>query len=401
MKKFLLPVIGLLVAILAPIIVVVVLAQDDAPSVTRDGVAAGGGERTSEGNLITLTDVIGLAAVGHSNGGNLDLFAGRVWLGGIPPSVTTDPATDIGPHTATLNATLDDMGSAGTVTVSFQYGTLSGSYPHKETAVESPMTGTGTFYVNIDNLLDNKTYYYRAAAIGDGFDYGGEMSFTTLNAPAVIYVDINASGNDDGTSWDDAYNNLQSALFRASDGDELWVASGTYTPVRAGSPGQRTDSFQIKAGVSLYGGFNGTEGNRTECNWALNKTVLSGDIGVLGNNTDNCYHIVSGSGVGGSATVLDGFTITGGNANGTEVGDLNIGGGVYLNNGSPVMGKRLARIARAVMEVFPVIKLPVHFEDMIGPLERNHLIWPGADEKRQRRIKGFEVEKMNGIFQFT
>jgi hypothetical protein len=76
----------------------------------------------------------------------------------------------------------------------------------------------------------------------------------------------------------------------------------------------RTATFQMKSGVALYGGFSGTETARNQRDWAANVTILSGDIGAEGDNSDNSYHVVTANNTDASA-VLDGFTISGGNAN--------------------------------------------------------------------------------------
>ena len=70
----------------------------------------------------------------------------------------------------------------------------------------------------------------------------------------AIYVNLNASGSGDGSSWDNAFTNLESALAAANSGDEIWVAKGTYKPGDT-----REDSFQLKDGGSIYGGFAATE----------------------------------------------------------------------------------------------------------------------------------------------
>jgi len=85
---------------------------------------------------------------------------------------------------------------------------------------------------------------------------------------AVIrYVNADATGNNNGSSWTDAYTDLQSALVAAQTGDEIWVAKGTYKPT---SGSDRTATFQLKNGVVLYGGFAGTESDRAQRNFNTN-----------------------------------------------------------------------------------------------------------------------------------
>ena len=142
-------------------------------------------------------------------------------------------------------------------------------------------------------------------------------------AATVWYVKWDATGADDGTSWGDAFTDLQSALSATSGDDEIWVAEGTYTPGT-----DRTATFQLSNGVALYGGFAGTETARSQRDWAAHPTVLSGDLAGNDNSnvvcdeptrTDNSYHVVfTGS---GTDAVLDGFTVSGGNGGG--------GGGMY------------------------------------------------------------------------
>ncbi len=155
----------------------------------------------------------------------------------------------------------------------------------------------------------------------------------------VIYVDSTASGAEDGTSWADAYTELQSALLSAPPaGTQVWVAAGTYYPVSNPSdpPTQldKSATFQLLDGVSVYGGFAGTEGALDERDPSVNVTILSGDIGVPANNDDNIYHVVTGSGTDSTA-VLDGFTITSGNAT-EDAAELN-GGGILNVGGSPTI----------------------------------------------------------------
>jgi len=110
---------------------------------------------------------------------------------------------------------------------------------------------------------------------------------------ANIYVKHNASGANNGTSWADAYTDLQTAITNAVSGDHIWVAAGTYKPTATAS---RDIYFEIPNGVELYGGFAGTEtdtSQRTDYGaGGANETILSGDIGTQDDNTDNSYHVV-------------------------------------------------------------------------------------------------------------
>jgi hypothetical protein len=146
---------------------------------------------------------------------------------------------------------------------------------------------------------------------------------------AVIYVDVDANGNDDGTSWTDAYNDLQDGLDDANSADEIWVAEGTYKPTDGAS---RTVYFELVSGLGVYGGFDATETARSERDWTTNETILSGDVdddGVL--DSGNSYHVVLAYDCN-SSTVLDGFTITMGYANGS--GDPGGGGGIRMEDSS-------------------------------------------------------------------
>ncbi len=153
-------------------------------------------------------------------------------------------------------------------------------------------------------------------------------------AAAVVYVNASATGANDGSSWANAYTSLQSALTAAVSTDEIWVAAGTYKPTTTTTRGF---AFPLKDGVGVYGGFAGTETARSQRNTAINVTILSGDIGAVGVASDNSYHVVTADSSVTPTGVLDGFTITAGNANGADPD--NRGGGMWVNGGKPTISQ--------------------------------------------------------------
>ena len=121
----------------------------------------------------------------------------------------------------------------------------------------------------------------------------------------IIYVNQNATGNGDGTSWENAFPDLQSALEVAKAENEIWVAQGTYYPTDGSD---REATFTITDSVKVYGGFAGGETELSQRDWFNNPTVLSGNIGNPEDETDNSYNVVT-LGNGSFFTLLDGFTV--------------------------------------------------------------------------------------------
>jgi len=167
------------------------------------------------------------------------------------------------------------------------------------------------------------------------------LLFAQFASGQVIYVDINAPGpTHDGSSWTNAYNYLQDALTDANvSGDDIWVAQGIYKPdANTTNPtgnGDRCATFQLLNGVALKGGYAGFgQPDPNARNIELFETILSGDINTPDVDTDNSYHVVTGSGVDANA-IVNGFTITHGNADGSEPDDK--GGGMFNNSGNPMV----------------------------------------------------------------
>ena len=169
----------------------------------------------------------------------------------------------------------------------------------------------------------------------------------------ILHVKPGEAG--DCYSWDTACE-LQAALALAEAGDKVWVAAGTYKPTTGTD---RTATFLLESGVAIYGGFAGTETSLAERDWETNLTTLSGEIGVQDDAADNSYHVVTANSAN-TATILDGFTISGGNANGVTVqgqgggmrisfadiilsnitfssNSANFGGGLYSINSNPTL----------------------------------------------------------------
>ncbi|MHC5212376.1 MAG: choice-of-anchor Q domain-containing protein [Planctomycetota bacterium] len=159
-----------------------------------------------------------------------------------------------------------------------------------------------------------------------------------VSSAGVIHVDASVVGGAaDGSSWADAFPELQSALAVAAASDDIWVAEGTYRPdydTSSGThSGNRGATFRLSNGVRLLGGFpaGGGDGTLAARDLSLHSSVLSGDIGVPGDTTDNSYHVVTGNSTDASA-VIDGFVIRDGRADG--MGTDRQGGGMELRGGS-------------------------------------------------------------------
>ncbi len=143
-----------------------------------------------------------------------------------------------------------------------------------------------------------------------------------LHAQTIWFVQQSATGTNSGTSWSNAFTDLQTALATANNGDAIWVAKGTYTPTNSND---QTISFRMRNGVKMYGGFGGSETTLSERNWTQNTTILSGNIGAVDTRLDNSLHVVTAFSVN-SNSVLDGFTIS----DGYNTDDL--GGGMLVSD---------------------------------------------------------------------
>ncbi len=157
------------------------------------------------------------------------------------------------------------------------------------------------------------------------------MCETTSGFDYLIHY-VKPGGDGNCLSWETACD-LQTALSKVP--DQIWAAAGVYKPT---STGDREVSFELESGVKIFGGFPPDGGGWETRDWELNLTTLSGDIGTKGDPSDNSFHVVSADRVNQLA-VLDGFTITGGNADEYIVTDdpNSSGGGMYNLDSSPTL----------------------------------------------------------------
>ena len=177
----------------------------------------------------------------------------------------------------------------------------------------------------------------------------------TSFAGQIIYVDIDANGLNNGSSWTDAYNYLQDAIATATVGDEILVAQGIYKPDKGigVTLGDRRASFHLKSGVTIKGGYTGFgEPEPDTRDVGLFQTILSGDLNgddvevndpcdLLNEPSryDNSSHVVIGSNTDETA-VIDGFTISAGHLlvpPHMDGGDPSGGAGMYISSGSPTV----------------------------------------------------------------
>ena len=168
------------------------------------------------------------------------------------------------------------------------------------------------------------------------FVAGTLIAPSAASAQTTWYVDDDATSNGVGATWSTAFRYAQDALDIATNGDEIRVAQGTYRPdedaANTNGTGNRSATFQLLVGVELKGGYAGIGAPDPDLrDLDSNASILSGDIGSDGDTSDNSYHVVTGA----DNATIDGFSITGGKADGTKPDDR--GGGMYNESASPTV----------------------------------------------------------------
>ncbi|WP_417354156.1 T9SS type A sorting domain-containing protein [Flavobacterium sp.] len=179
--------------------------------------------------------------------------------------------------------------------------------------------------------------------MGVFIDIGAYENTIVPDVNGILYVREGATGQ--GSSWDDASGDLQ-AMIDAPGVQQIWMGAGTYKPIRAMLDrfvidyDNRDNSFYLNKELKIYGGFPSGNPSFDERDWNTNVTVLSGDIGVQGDASDNSYNVMVVQGLWidsklSPEAVVDGLTITDGFAN----GGINGGFGITRFNGAGIFNQ--------------------------------------------------------------
>ncbi|HEX4824274.1 MAG TPA: MopE-related protein [Candidatus Polarisedimenticolaceae bacterium] len=153
----------------------------------------------------------------------------------------------------------------------------------------------------------------------------------------VYYVDSTAAGLNNGTSWANAFKELNEAIKLATPGARILIAEGTYLPdwntFTHVHSGDRTGAFLLKNGVTMLGGYPHGGGTRDP---QAHVSILSGNIGSAATSGDNSYNVVSAAATIDDSAVLDGFTVSFGHADGPTV-PYERGAGILILGGYPTL----------------------------------------------------------------
>lgn len=291
-------------------------------------------------------------------------------------------------------------------------------------AGNSPSLNTGNNYV--ENLpefdLDGNDRIICSAV-----DMGAYETF--MSECDVIHVkwDVGIAPEDqDGDGWLSAYDNLQSALDVAEDGDQIWIAAGTYKPSTSGlkseedlleylelfepellsqyksnqdplnelknDPTRKT--FNLNKNIAIYGGFEGNETNIDQRVQNTNETILSGNIDDPNSHLDNCKSVIRV--VRPTATpLIDGLSIS--DSYNYSGGSINIAFASFFINNCKIKSNQNSGI-----KVFYDSELTIQNSEVSNNTTTSH----GAGVRVYRstllmnncRLEGNSSEKTGGAF---
>ncbi|MBU2920582.1 T9SS type A sorting domain-containing protein [Winogradskyella psychrotolerans] len=171
-----------------------------------------------------------------------------------------------------------------------------------------------------------------------GWTIDNQTSYSENCIPAVYYVDANATGANDGSSWTDAFTNVTDALALTNLNDAVWVAKGTYTLADKNTP------ISVNTNeVDIIGGFAGTETTIADRDFTAihttNATIFTGDINgddidgdFSSNKTDNAERLfeVTVSDVTFDGIIFENIYDT------SQSGGVNENGVIFIPNSSSI-----------------------------------------------------------------
>lgn len=206
------------------------------------------------------------------------------------------------------------------------YGQLSGdttveftfSFDDHSLNIGSNSVNAYAFKSGVWERMDTKVSSQQMAVINVGEP---ALIILTLKDNVLLVNAAATSPSPDGKTWTTAFPTLTQAIAAAGSRAEIWVAQGTYY---AGT--SRNESFELKEIMNIIGGYSGTNNYYFDRDPEKYKTILSGDIGVAGNETDNTLHIIKCS----WENTIDGFTICDGYAD-MSTPWYNTGAGILIN----------------------------------------------------------------------
>ncbi|MEM6297147.1 MAG: choice-of-anchor Q domain-containing protein [Bacteroidota bacterium] len=314
------------------------------------------------GSSVSVTKATDIAGNVRIQGAAVDMGAYESTPTPLPELNFTVTQTDFGGQTAGSSTTLSyTITNSGSATLNLA-GITSDNSPVFEVQNIPTMISVGAS-ASFDVVFTPNTGGVSTAEITiTSNDCDPTLSFSvsgTATSPARDFY-VKASGGNDsngGTSFSDAYATLQKALEEAEAteaGSKIYVAAGTYKPTHrynastgmslgVGSGTDRDQVFRILSATSIYGGFAAsslgtvTQADIDNRDFTTNETILSGDFNgddmlvgtgaslTISQNTENAYHVLLTYNVS-ATTLIDGFTVRGGYADGFSFPAMHGGG---------------------------------------------------------------------------
>ena len=242
--------------------------------------------------------------------------------------VSTSEATEIFDSSAKLSGKVIEDNDLQVSAAYFEYRKAD----EDALKVIGELDNDGVFKKTVSDLLPETQYEFQAIVEFSNEEVvkGEIKTFTTLPGQSEIssvklFVAADSGEEGDGGSWDNAYNDINTALEAAvnmiddeTEMVELWVKQGTYD--------FSSSSITLRNNVEIYGGFNGTETSLEDRDYENNISIFDG--GGVNRVLVNEYTKEDPL---NNTAILDGFTIQNGRGEGVE------GGAMYNLFASPTI----------------------------------------------------------------